>query len=73
MNINTLINPVHSNNLRDELRKLIDTKNVSLYNIEMQTGVHRQIIKNFLNGRNLVYENGMTLKFFLENNNNTTN
>jgi len=54
--------------LRNRLQKLIDTKNVSLYRVEMQTGVHRQIIKSFLNGKGIIYENGMALKTFVKNN-----
>lgn len=61
----------YTDSLRQRLKELIDTKKVSLYRMQMQTGVHRQIIKNFLAGNKIMYDNGMALKIFIKNN--TTN
>lgn len=58
----------YTDSLRVKLKQLLDTKNVSLYRIEIQTGVHRQIIKSFLAGGGIVYENGMALKTFVKQN-----
>lgn len=56
----------YTDNLRNKLKKIVDTKNMTLYRIELQTGVHRQIVKSFLSGKGIVYENGMALRSFVK-------
>ena len=56
----------YSDNLRKKLKNVIEKHKLPLYTVGLKTGVHRQIIKNFLSGKGLNYENGMALKTYVK-------
>jgi len=59
---------MYTNSLRKRLKDHMHVNNVSAYKIEMLTGIHRQIVKNFVNGKGLNYENGMTIRTYIKSN-----